>query len=192
MTPFSWLCPYCNQIATITENNVSTDTHQFDRGNKEKRPLALVSSVVVCPNSACHEYCVEASLYLTRPTGGGGRMLNDEPFLSWKLRPRSAAKPLPAYVPLPIRTDYEEACQIADLSPKASATLARRCLQGIIRDFWGISKSRLIDEIAELHGTIDSSTWLLSMLFARSVIPALTWRKISIQSSTSILKRQAC
>ncbi|WP_246409402.1 DUF4145 domain-containing protein [Kaistia hirudinis] len=36
------------------------------------------------------------------------------------------------------------------MSPKASATLARRCLQGMIRDFAGISKSRLIDEIKEL------------------------------------------
>jgi hypothetical protein len=32
-------------------------------------------------------------------------------------------------------------------------------LQGIIRDFWKISKPRLIDEIKELEGKIDASTW---------------------------------
>ncbi|UOV00141.1 DUF4145 domain-containing protein [Chryseobacterium daecheongense] len=45
------------------------------------------------------------------------------------------------------------------LSPKASATLSRRCLQGIIRDFWGISKSRLIDEINAIEEKVDPLTW---------------------------------
>ncbi|MGE5494202.1 MAG: DUF4145 domain-containing protein [Burkholderiales bacterium] len=42
-----------------------------------------------------------------------------------------------------------------ELSPKASATLSRRCLQGMIRDFWGISKSNLHQEIEALRGKID-------------------------------------
>jgi hypothetical protein len=32
-------------------------------------------------------------------------------------------------------------------------------LQGIIRDFWGIKKSRLIDEIAALEEKVDARTW---------------------------------
>jgi hypothetical protein len=48
---------------------------------------------------------------------------------------------------------------ISSPSPKASATLARRCLQGIIRDFWSIQKKRLIDEINALQDKIDSQTW---------------------------------
>lgn len=43
---------------------------------------------------------------------------------------------------------------------KASATLARRCLQGIIRDFWGIKKGRLIDEINALEEKVEKLTWL--------------------------------
>ncbi|MEJ1160675.1 DUF4145 domain-containing protein [Prosthecomicrobium sp. N25] len=39
---------------------------------------------------------------------------------------------------------------IKDLSPKASATLARRCLQGMIRDFCGIARATLAEEIREL------------------------------------------
>jgi hypothetical protein len=60
---------------------------------------------------------------------------------------------------LVLRNDYEEAAKILELSPKASATLSRRCLQGIIRDFWGVSKSRLIDEIAAIEDKVDPLTW---------------------------------
>jgi hypothetical protein len=79
--------------------------------------------------------------------------------LSWTLKPQSIAKPFPNYIPAPILQDYEEACAICNLSPKASATLSRRCLQGVIRDFWKIRKARLIDEINELQGKIDVMTW---------------------------------
>jgi hypothetical protein len=77
----------------------------------------------------------------------------------WNLIPASDAKVFPDYVPVTIRADYAEACAIKKLSPKASATLARRCLQGMIRDFWGISKARLIDEIDAIQDKIDSLTW---------------------------------
>jgi hypothetical protein len=77
----------------------------------------------------------------------------------WTLKPRSGAKPLPAYIPKAIHDDYEEACLIVALSPKASATLSRRCLQGMIRDFWKISKRTLFDEIAALEDKIDPQTW---------------------------------
>jgi hypothetical protein len=55
-----------------------------------------------------------------------------------------------------LRRDYEEACAIRDLSPKASATITRRCIQGIIRDFCGISRNRLIGEINELRRLVDA------------------------------------
>ena len=73
--------------------------------------------------------------------------------------PSFTSKSYPDYIPQSIRDDYYEACQIRELSGKASATLSRRCLQGMIRDFWGISRSRLIDEISELEGKIDELTW---------------------------------
>jgi hypothetical protein len=55
--------------------------------------------------------------------------------------------------------DYAEACQIELLSPKASAALARRCLQGMIRNFWSVSKPRLVDEINTLQAMVDRQTW---------------------------------
>lgn len=47
---------------------------------------------------------------------------------------------------------------IRDLSPKASATLSRRCLQGMIRDFCGIARKRLIDELRELESQVKNGT----------------------------------
>ena len=69
--------------------------------------------------------------------------------------PDSFAKPQPDFIPLVLREDYKEACLIRDLSPKASATLARRCLQGMIRDFCGIAKASLSEEIQALRKLID-------------------------------------
>jgi hypothetical protein len=154
---YSWTCPYCNQIATITNQNTSHDVHTFNDNNRIGH-LGLFSETIVCPNSNCREIVISASLYKVRNTGNG--LLRDgQAVQTWKLRPQSSAKPFPAYIPAPVLQDYEEACLIADLSPKASATLSRRCLQGIIRDFWGIKKSRLVDEIAALEGKIDPVVW---------------------------------
>jgi hypothetical protein len=75
-----------------------------------------------------------------------------------RLRPESYAKPLPDHIPQPLRDDYSEACAIRDLSPKASATLSRRCLQGMIRDFCGIAKARLFDEITALSDAVNNGT----------------------------------
>ena len=75
------------------------------------------------------------------------------------IRPISSAKQFPNYIPKGIRQDYEEACAIVTLSPKASATLSRRCLQGMIRDFWGIEKKNLYEEISALKNQIPADLW---------------------------------
>ena len=77
----------------------------------------------------------------------------------WTLLPHSHAKPFPSYIPEPILNDYNEACAISDLSPKASATLARRCLQGMIRDYWEITDTTLYKEINALEGKVTEQVW---------------------------------
>ena len=75
---------------------------------------------------------------------------------SWPLLPESFAKPQPSYIPGQIVEDYTEACKIRDLSPKASASLARRCIQGIIRDFCNIQNNNLFSEIEELKKRVEN------------------------------------
>lgn len=162
MEPFSWNCPYCNHDAIITGSNYSEDTHYFDKNNKDGF-LCIVTRVIVCPNGECREYAVRIDVCKAFHDQRQNLQHANKSLLFWQLKPQSQAKAYSSYtpkvIPKVIIDDYNEACLIRDLSPKASATLSRRCLQGIIRDFWGISKGRLIDEINELQGKTDPATW---------------------------------
>ncbi len=153
---FSWTCSYCNQNATITDSNLSTFLNKFNNDNKYGFVGIEIESIT-CPNRACKESTITARL---APLSGNYNLPTlGRAIMSWNLKPNSSAKPFPDYIPKVILDDYNEACLIRDLSPKASATLSRRCLQGMIRDFWGESKSRLIDEINAIKDRIDPITW---------------------------------
>ena len=110
----------------------------------------LITSVFTCLNPDCKEVEITAEAV---------DFESGYTFEAWVVRPRSKAKQFPTYIPKVLRHDYEEACAIKDLSPKASATLLRRCLQGMIRDFHGVKKDRLKDEIDAIKDKLDSLTW---------------------------------
>jgi len=55
-------------------------------------------------------------------------------------------------IPPELADDYEQACDVLDFSPAASAALARRCLQGLIHEHFKIKGKRLYDEIKEVAG----------------------------------------
>lgn len=112
----------------------------------------------LCPNPACNELSLTVTLNKVGRHYGRAPMVGDL-LKTWHLIPASIAKVFPDYVPQAVRDDYSEACQIRDLSPKAAATLARRCLQGMIRDFWKINKWNLKLEIEELKSKVDPLTW---------------------------------
>lgn len=76
-----------------------------------------------------------------------------------RIRPASKAKPLAPYVPEAIRQDFLEAHGILEASPKSAATLARRALQGMIRDFWRVKKKTLALEIKAIKDRVDPLTW---------------------------------
>ena len=76
-----------------------------------------------------------------------------------QILPLSSSKLYPEYVPFQIRQDYQEAYSILELSPKASATLSRRCIQGMIHDKWHIVLKNLNQEISALKDKIDPTLW---------------------------------
>ena len=152
----SWQCPYCSHYSVISDDIKSLGGLNFDNNNKLGRLQVTVESIT-CTNPNCKEFTIEARLnetesYRLSPTVG--RRLE-----TWKLRPKSLAKPLPDYIPQAIKEDYAEACLIVGLSPKASATLARRCLQGMIRDFWEVKERNLFKEIEAIKSKIDPDVW---------------------------------
>ena len=152
-----YTCPFCNRATTITSELFSRDTHIFNKGNRYGYQ-GIVSTVHICPNPECKEYSLSVTVNDAVQANYGYRA-GDVANHSWKLVPFSSAKVFPEYVPVAIRQDYEEACSIQQLSPKACCTLARRCLQGMIRDFWGESHRTLFQEIEAIQERLDPLTW---------------------------------
>ena len=184
MVNLNFKCPYCGQTTTITNPNYFEkwfvldlhkptidqilDLHQKDEieeSNEEEinelktQEVGVLTRAITCPNLNCNKLWLHNSLWTVRRDIYGNDPSPKEEIIGWQLMPESEAKVLPDYIPQAIKEDYYEACRIRDLSPKASATLSRRCLQGMIRDFHGIKKGRLIDEINELKGKIDPLVW---------------------------------
>lgn len=155
-----WTCPHCNMLQTVT----NAKTHVIfgflgeDRATMfDNRGYAL--QTIQC--SACDEFTFEVNLGWpgrAEPYGVGKYRVvraSEETLFAGRIHPSPKGKPQPSYIPQVIVADYQEACLIKELSPKASATLARRAVQGIIRDFAGIRETTLAKEIAELRKRIE-------------------------------------
>lgn len=147
-------CPYCQMIMPISEETTSKQYPSFD----SQHSITLTNKGYYYGNSAIELIfykCPNCSQY-TISAIGMGTFVKD---VNSQLHPKSLAKQFPEYIPEAIRQDYEEACAIVSLSPKASATLSRRCLQGMIRDFWDIKESNLSKAIEQLEGKIPVPQW---------------------------------
>lgn len=143
-------CLFCGCSVPNHNDTFREDEHHFlirrpYFSSKENLSDKITIQTMNCPN--CHKVSIDI-------VGVGSQF----PDRIMHFNPISLAKAYPDYIPQTIRSDYEEAHAILNLSPKASATLSRRCLQGMIRDFWGISKARLVDEIDALKDLVDPST----------------------------------
>lgn len=145
-------CPFCGQFMSISSLTVSTHYISFagrlSLGYTGADPY-LAIKIYRCPNDACRKETVIAegeNGYI------GGKAVS--------IYPETIYRHFPDYVPEPIRNDYIEARLIQQKSPKASATLSRRCLQGMIRDFWKITgKNSLFAEIDAIKELVPASQW---------------------------------
>lgn len=147
----SFQCPYCSVVMPKTNDTYDYQLPAYKAlngkyGTNQYCDSTLKISFYKCPS--CGNFTIFAE--------GMGDSVQG---LHTILKPNSLAKQFPDYIPDAIRNDYEEACAIADLSPKASATLSRRCLQGMICDFWEIKESNLAKAIEKLEGKIPTPQW---------------------------------
>lgn len=147
-------CPFCSAViakradfhsSVLLDEKEYNDVENADDFDRFKTQYLSIT-VVTCPE--CEKYFVVAD-------GRNGFCENKH----FNIYPSGICTKFPEYVPQAIREDFEEAHSIKDLSPKAAATLARRCLQGIIRDFWGIQKSNLKAAIEEIQDKIPPLEW---------------------------------
>lgn len=156
--PDNWECPYCNRAQVITTPKYKYGAVDLRIKDQAEGPLCASFTAIGCSNPDCLRTTITAHVMGAVPLTVGFHANENKLILGISLMPSSNSKPQPDYIPEPIREDYYEACKIRDLSPKASATLIRRCLQGMIRDFAGIKKNTLNNEITALKNAIMDGT----------------------------------
>lgn len=162
----NWTCPFCKHPSTLGDDDVDIIS-----GENYTKSVDGCKSVrgrfIVCPNPDCKKLSLTIGLLEVKYSTNGSRITTDKITNFWQLIPDSEAKVYSRdIVPSAIVDDYEESCKIKDNSPKASATLSRRALQGMIRDFWGVKKPQdykglwtLKNEIEAIKDLVDPDVW---------------------------------
>ena len=146
----TYICPFCGHEQVFSYSCDVVTNGFFSKEDAEKIPEAYRKSSFViytfrCNNEKCKGISVTAINRISRK--------------QIDLVPQVVMKHYPDYIPEAIRKDYEEANLIIESSPKAAATLLRRCLQGMIRDYWKIREETLYKEINGLEGKVSSAQW---------------------------------
>lgn len=143
----SFTCPYCQNLYALhfqTYGSVYINAAAHICTSNDE--YAVKIEYFTCPKCKKTVVCAE---------GTGSHVK----FTKKQLLPKSSAKIFPDYIPSAIRQDYEESYSILKLSPKASATLSRRCIQGMIHNKWKIKLKNLNQEITALKDKIDPTLW---------------------------------
>lgn len=148
---YTYTCPYCG-------------LKQAFLGSSEKNTTGYRSSVLPIPDvskptflDVHHILCTNDSCKMVTVVG---KLRFSHAQVDIIPQNYNAYKVYPDYVPKQICDDYREAALIMSHSPKASATLLRRCLQGMIHDFWDIHGKNLNAEITTLKSkNIPSTQW---------------------------------
>ncbi|MEN6465823.1 MAG: DUF4145 domain-containing protein [Syntrophaceae bacterium] len=149
----NWTCSYCNRPCTITENDIRVLSGSTWI-SPEYGQYRSITTIIVCPNELCRQRAI--SLRIVQLNNRAQEM---HTLFSWQLLPESEAKTFPDYIPEKLRGEYQEACLLKAKSPRASAVISRKCIQAILRDFYGVSGPSLADEIDSLKGKMDNTAW---------------------------------
>lgn len=146
----AYQCPYCHVVCyddgTIKKSIYESFEHSGILNISDTDSGAIVLTLTRCPN--CKNIAVELASHYKAP----------KKITPYAYPPANAIE-LPSYIPASICQDYLEALSIVNLSPKASATLSRRCLQGMIHDFWNVRQKNLNAEISALKGIVPAAQW---------------------------------
>lgn len=144
----TYICPYCGHAQAFAAGHV-LDNCGFDfhvrRMDNEYTKVSYIIHSFRCANKDCGKICVTS--------------LNAETQEQFDILPQVTMKHYPEYIPEQVLRDYEEANLILERSPKAAATLLRRCLQGMIHDFWGIKEKNLNAEVTQLKDKVSPTLW---------------------------------
>ncbi len=153
-------CPYCGYVY-LSEIDRNVFAHLLsDPGGS----IAVHSVVRICPHIECGktEVLVDVGSFPAalkgKPEGERNKIRYDLPNTCFRRRllpTEFGGKPelKSSQIPEAIFRDYDEACKLLEVSPSASATFARRCLQNMIRARFKVKPGKLQNEINTL-GTL--------------------------------------
>ena len=128
-------CPHCQTVVRFEA------FHQHEEAFYRSHIMYI--SLVRCPN--CNNIVVSYRTYVFIDTR------NRKNVVEAIIYPISSGRsPAPDEVPDNIAQDYQEACLVFPHSPKASAALARRCLQSILTNYAHTSSTNLSAQIDEV------------------------------------------
>ena len=161
------VCPHCGRGVTFQLTNAAPTM-----GNRAPRPPTrsmhvfafnddgyTASTVFASRCPSCKSIVLSAYFYGVQQDGRGAPRHGADTELLW---PRTAERPLPSEVDDDeVRRTWDEAVAILALSPQASAALARRCLQHVLRTK-GPGKKR--DLKAEIDAASDLPSELVDSL----------------------------
>lgn len=151
-----FICPFCDAKVPISKETFVSrkSSFEFQESTRDPRYQNAKANNFIEDEVELNFFKCPGCLKTTVKIIGLGTQFPDK---EMNFYPESHAKQYLDYIPQSIRDDYEEACKIVNLSPRASATLSRRCLQGMIRDFWNITiidKPTLAKEIKAIDDRV--------------------------------------
>lgn len=150
-------CSFCKHHSIVNDDSIVVKNVELSQFSKYLKPSVKIVSVT-CPNAKCKELTITAEITEEDRINSRSR----DVLKRVKLAGDGTIPTLPEYVPADIRRTFREAAAVAPLSGAASAALARRCLQGMVRHFFDIPDNRKGDLGAELNfvkDRISPQTW---------------------------------
>ena len=182
-----WYASAQNPITTMKCLHCGVEIHDYFDENKQhvweypsegdESPAGWWMSVTDCP--ACEGSLVQLWRVAGKKPGSNSKI---EKFMAY---PKFAVRPLPKEVQNPFRAEFLEACAVLPVSPKASAALSRRCLQGLLRA-QGYSQRDLAPQIDAVIATNALPTYLRDAIDAVRNIGNFAAHPLKSQASGQI------
>jgi hypothetical protein len=154
----NWQCPACGLEVQVGGDHEQQAMVRIDSDQPGAGRLFNLS-VFACPNRLCTAMHASVSMHSLERDPTGRMRASDRSLRVWELLPGPEGRRLPSVVPEPIAAEFAQASRIVEISAPAAATLARRCLQALIRDFWNVKKGFLSDELNAIKTQMDPEIW---------------------------------
>ena len=150
-----WNCPWCGHDQMANRESWTSPAVSSKMGVGKYTGLRIAVNWTTCLNSKCGEVSVQACMEeveVNRAVMGRHDSLTRKvrDLDRWHLWPKSRARPFPTYLPEGVRSSYEQACYCEEQAPAASATMARRALHEMLKDFCGSKGKNLKEDIDTL------------------------------------------